>query len=187
MSKDISIIERDPLSNSDIKQYLPDAKIMAYRKLKLYENIDDLLPETNDYAIILYEHSINNGHWICLLKSEGNSGDTPLIEYFDSYGNPPDFPLNWVMCETRKKLGSGKMLLTRMLDNCPYNVIYNPIKYQSKNPVIATCGRHCVFRILNMLKKNMDLPTYYKMMKNYKKRDKTDYDAVVSKYISLVE
>ena len=185
MEYPLNVVKRDPLSNTEIKQYLPDAKIMTYRKLKLYENIDDLLPEDTDYAVILYEHSVNNGHWVCILKRP--NGATPLIEYFDSYGNPPDFPLNWVGCDTRKKLGSGKMLLTRMFDNCPYDIVYNPIKYQNKNPVIATCGRHCVFRILNMLKKNMDLPTYFKMMKKYKKKDKTDYDGVVSKYINLVE
>lgn len=177
----IQEIERDPLSNTEIKKYLPYAKIMTYRKLADYNNIDNLLPNSKDYAIILYEHSVNNGHWICLLKNKD------VMEYFDSYGNPPDFPLNWVGCDTRKKLGSGKMLLTRMLDNCPYNVVYNPIKYQNKNPIIATCGRHCVFRILNMMKKDMDLPSYFKMMKQYKKKDKLDYDGVVSKYINIME
>jgi hypothetical protein len=108
------------------------------------------------------------------------------VEYFDSYGGKVDNPLNWINCKTRKALGSNNCLLTNMLDECPYDVIYNPIVYQSKSPKIATCGRHCVFRILNLLKKNMDLEGYYSFMKREKKKTGLNYDKLVSKYISIV-
>jgi len=101
-------IVESPLDDADIRHYLPNAKIMVYSDLNNYKSIDELLPNSIDYCIILVEDSPNNGHWICVLKYNNT------VEYFDSYGNYPDKNLNWISLEERKKLGQGKPTLIVM-------------------------------------------------------------------------
>jgi hypothetical protein len=88
-----------------------------------------------------------------------------VIEFFDSYGGKPDSQLKWVNQSRRHQLGITDKYLSRLLDNTDLPVIYNKVKYQDGDPDVTTCGRHVVWRILNMLKKNMDLKQYNKMMK----------------------
>jgi hypothetical protein len=52
------------------------------------------------------------------------------------------------------------------MNKCKYKVVYNPIKYQEDEEDINTCGRHCVFRILNLMAKGRNL-----------------YDEIVAEYI----
>lgn len=175
-------VKKDPLGDDEIRKYLPECKIMKYSKLQEYKSIDDLLPNERDYCIMLYEDSKNNGHWVCLLKYDNN------IEYNDSYGGEVDDPLKWTNCKIRKELNEATPYLSHLLNACydKYNILYNPTKYQTENPKIATCGRHCIFRILKMKNNNMNLSDYYKFMKKMKKKYKT-YDNVVSNFIDIIE
>lgn len=172
------IIE-DPLGDDDIRHYLPSAKIMKYSELSNYKSIDDLLPNHKDYVIILYEDSPNKGHWTCVCKYK------PYIEFFDSYGGSPDSQLGWTPCSIRKELNQSKTYLTDLFNKCKYKVIYNPIKYQEEADNINSCGRHCVFRVLNLIKKDCDLAKYYKLMKALKEEYGLTYDEIVSEYIDI--
>jgi hypothetical protein len=109
-----------------------------------------------------------------------------MYEYFDSYGGKIDEPLEWTSCGKRKELNELKPHLSIILSQTPNEVVYNPIKYQIESPQVNTCGRHCIFRILKMIRNDMDLSSYYKYMKSQKKKDGT-YDAVVAKNINIME
>jgi hypothetical protein len=171
------IIE-DPLGDNDIRQYLPNAKILKYSELSNYKTIDDLMPDNTDFSVILYEDSPNKGHWVCVLKYK------PYIEFFDSFGGSPDSQLGWVSCKVRRMLDQSKTYLTDLFNKSPYDIIYNPIKYQATNDDINTCGRHCVFRILNLMKQNRDLAQYYELMKKLKEETNETYDEIVANIIN---
>ena len=180
------IIE-NPMSNDTITKYLPDAIIKSYDELKKYNNIDELLPDRADYCIILYTTSPNNGHWTALIKYAPINGQKGVIEYFDSYGNPVDFPLKWIGKGTAPMLGITAPYLSNLLfKNNPYTVISNSRKYQNiKNPDIATCGRHCVNRVINFIGKKSSLDEYHEMMDNMKNKYKENYDDIVARLINI--
>jgi len=168
----------EPMGDDDIHLYFPNAKIMRYGDLQQYSSIDHLLPKEVDYCFILYEDSVNKGHWTCVSKY----GST--VEFFDSYGGYPDSQLAWVDMARRLKLNQARPWLTHLFDLCPYNVIYNPFKYQTESEDISTCGRHCVWRIINLVENDKDLEGYYKMMKKLKSETNESYDQIVARMIT---
>lgn len=176
--EDIEEAIEEPLGDDDIKKYLPDALIMKYSNLEKYNSIDELLPGNVNYCVILYEESPNKGHWVCVLKYADK------IEFFDSYGGKPDAPLNWNPSIINEHLNQ-KPFLSKLFDECPYEVIYNPIEYQSnKGDDINTCGRHCVFRIINLIQNKRDLKKYYNLMNKLKKKTGASYDEIASFFIN---
>ena len=174
------------LGDDDIKKYLPDAKILKYSDLNKYKNIEELLPNNKSYAIILYENQKNKGHWVCLMRyKDKKKGD--LIEFFDSLADngEPDSQLKWVSGQVNKMLGQGKPILTSLLKKSNLPVIYNKFKFQSEGnkkdgDLINTCGKHCVFRIANLLNNDRNLEDYYKLMATAKKQSKNTFDEIVA-------
>ena len=119
----IEQIMRKPLSDTDLRHILGDCKIITYPELSKYNNINELLPNPYDFVIILLLESPASGHWTALLKY--NNG----YEFFDSYGNPPDYDLShWLTPQERLKLGESQKYLSYLLQGNPY--VYNKIKYQ---------------------------------------------------------
>jgi hypothetical protein len=173
--KKLEIIKEKPLSNFDIKKYLPDAKIITYDELSTYNDINELLQKDKDYAIMLYENSENVGHWVCILKPNANT-----IEFFDPYGLEPDKQLKY-----SEYSNDGNKYLTNLLNKTTQRVIYNPIAYQKEKQDINTCGRWCVARVITMLN-GISLDKFYKMFVNTKKETKKDYDSIVSSIIDKI-
>ena len=55
------------LSDSDIRTILgADTKVLKYSELAGVGSLDELLPRLVDYCIILFEESLNIGHWVAL-------------------------------------------------------------------------------------------------------------------------
>lgn len=175
--EDIKENIEEPLGDDDIKRILPDAPIMKYSRLSEVSNIDEILPSNLSYCIILYEDSPNKGHWICILRYNDN------IEFFDPYGFYPDSQLKWNPKIINQKLNQ-KPFLTSLFDSSPLNIIYNPIKYQTESDDVNTCGRHCVWRIIQLIEEKKDLKEYFKMMKYLKNKTKGTYDQIVSFFIN---
>ncbi len=178
------ILIASPLGDDDIRGFLPNAKIIKYSELKNYKNITDLLPKNNSYAIILYENQPNSGHWTAIMRYNKDGQD--LIEFFDSLADDgkPDSELKWIDKKTNILLGQGKKILTELLKKTHIPVIYNKLKFQSEGNLkdgnhINTCGKHCVFRILNLLDKKMSLKDYINFMNDIKKDSKNTYDEIV--------
>ena len=86
-----------PMSDLDIKHYIKKPTI-KYCELSKYNDIEDLLPNNIDCVIMLVEHSLNNGHWVCILRYND------IIEFFDSYGKPPSYSLKYTSKNENKKL-----------------------------------------------------------------------------------
>jgi hypothetical protein len=176
----IKKVKEDAMSDKLIRQYLPNCKILKYNQFKNYKNLDQIIPNNKDYIIILYETSPNSGHWCCLMNCKGN------YEYFDSYGKEPSQPLSWNTPTINHMLGQDKPYLNYLIDSSHPDTFYNDIEYQSTKNDINTCGRHCIFRILCMIKKDFNLKQYYKFMKSLKNKSNEQYDTIVSYMINLI-
>ena len=111
----INKMVKKPLSDEELKVILgKDLKIVMYPDLADYSSIEELLPNPNDYCIILIVESETkfniSGHWVALLKYDG------IYEYFDPYGNGVDVDLmNWMDAKTRARLNESKPYLTYLL------------------------------------------------------------------------
>jgi hypothetical protein len=167
-----------PMTDLDIKEYLPDARILKYSELSKYHTLDEMLPEQYSYVILLYEDSPNKGHWVCVSKP-----DKKTVEYFDSYGGIPDAPLKWTPKQRRIGMGAGEPLLGLLFDKAPEKVVYNKIHYQNEGQGVNDCGRWCCLRVITM-KKGMKLAKFYDFIRDKAKQFHTDhYDVVVAKLI----
>ena len=162
-----------PMSDKDIRHYLPNANILLYRNLP--DTIEQLLPRKGSYCMILYEQQPMCGHWVCLTRNK-------TINYFDSYGGKPDNPIKYTEEGNREAFGMGTPKLTHLLENSKIPVKYNNFDYQKKNPNIATCGRHCVAYILSFLK-GATLREYKQFVDGIKKYLKSGYDEAISEII----
>jgi hypothetical protein len=177
MDGGVGHIIETPMSDADIKEYLPSAPILKYSELAKYPTLGDLLPDVKSYCILLYEDSPNRGHWVVVSRPvEG------VAEYFDSYGGAPDEPLSWTPKDRRIQLGAGRPLLTQLFDKCPEEVVYNKVKYQRASEKVNDCGRWCVARILKM-KAGMDLKQFHKWVLEEDKKYPGNKDAFVSQLI----
>ena len=174
IKNDIDAVKEEPMSDIIISKYLKNPKIIEYREFKNYNNIDQLLPNNNDYCIILFRSS-DSAHWIAILKQND------IIEHFCSYGSKPDqYYFDWNTQNENNSLEQYEPYLSNLLKNCKYEVIYNPIKYQKISNDIASCGRHCVIRIVAMLNHDYNLNNYYDYMKRKKNELQLSYDEIVS-------
>ena len=146
----IKQLRETPISNQYILSKI-NTNIIGYSMLKNIVNIDDIL--YNDTCIILYETTNNDkvGHWVCLCKRNNT------LSFFDSYGRIPD----------DIKYNVQEPYLSLLLYNSPYNLEYSEHNYQlQKNS--ATCGYHCIVRILF---KNKSLAYYQKFMSQFNNQD----------------
>lgn len=166
-----------PMSDADIKEYLPDAPIIRYAELSKYPTLHDLLPNVKDYVFLLYEDSPNRGHWVLVSRPEEG-----IAEYFDSYGGYVDAPLKWTPEHNRIALGAGQPLLSIMFDKCEEDVVYNKHKYQKDGGHVNDCGRWCVLRALKM-KAGLNLQQFYKYVLKEDKQYIGDKDAMVAQLV----
>lgn len=177
----VNEVKKVSMSDELIKFYLPNAKIIIYNNLKDYNTIEEILPENKSFAVLLYV-SANlitevSGHWTCITRLNNE------ISYFDSYGKTPDYAIDhWFKKNTEQQT----KYLSQFLNKTKLKVFYNGIQYQSTPGDISTCGRHCIFYILNM-QKDKDLHDYYILMKNIKEKTNMTYDKIVSYMINNID
>lgn len=114
----------------------------------------------------------NYGHWCCVMKHNDR------IEFFDPYGDAlPDDEFKYIPKQFQKVSKQNYPYLTNLLYKSGMPVEYNNYKYQKKGGNIKTCGRHCVFRILN---KDLKLDQYNKLIKMLSKKFKMPSDKIVT-------
>jgi len=107
-----------PLSSDKVKSALgANTRILKYSDLKQFNTIQDLLPNKNDFVIILIEDKQDSGHWTCLMNT--NKG----YYYFNSYGGKYDSDLSVIPMCIRSILGQNKKEITRLLGEnvCDWN------------------------------------------------------------------
>jgi hypothetical protein len=134
------------LSDSDIDRWVGKGHIIKYSDLADYSNINELLPNDKDFKIILVESSVNQGHWVAIMKY----GD--IIEYFNSYGTKFEYDFKFIPTMVKHLLGQGGNLLTKLLKTKDkgQKIYYNKKKLQQINDNVNTCGRWVVARVLAM-------------------------------------
>ena len=174
---------KHPLSDTELKKILgKETKIIMYPDLAKYSSIEQLLPNPNDYCIILIVEDENkytiSGHWTALLKYNG------IYEYYDPYGNDVDVDLiNWMDKKIRVKLHESKPYLTYLLKGRKY--IYNKVKYEALRRGINTCGSHCCFRIYQFTKYNRTLEEYQKHMLELSTQYGIGFDKIVASFVAF--
>ena len=166
-----------PMSDADIHEYLPEARIIKYSELAKYPELHAVLPQVESFCFLLYEDSPNKGHWVVISRPKEGTA-----EYFDSYGGQPDAPLRWTPIGRRVGLGEGKPYLSMLLEKSPDEIVYNKVKYQKDGEGVNDCGRWCVLRTLRM-KAGEDLNQFHRFIDKEARALKEPYDAVVSKLI----
>ena len=164
------------LSDADIRKILgQDAKIVKYSELSQFTDIDQLLPNQLDFCIVLYEDSIDHGHWVGLSKYDGR------YEHFDSYGLQPDKELAWISIQKRRSLHEDEPYLSNLLKHEQY--AYNNVRYQQSDVGVNTCGYHVVHRLYRLLHQKVDLGAYHNFMHSLKEDFNTSYDIIVAEFI----
>ena len=179
----INKIVKTELPDEELKVILrEDLKIIMYPDLAKHSSIELLLPNPNDYCIILIVESETkfniSGHWCALLKYDG------MYERFDPYGNDVDVDLmTWMDAKTRLSLNESKPYLTYLLKGRKY--IYNKTKYEVLRKGINTCGSHSSYRIYQFKKYGLKLPEYQQHMLNLSKQYGVGFDKIVARFVSF--
>jgi hypothetical protein len=144
-----------PISDTEISQKLPGIKIVSYPELA-----NGLPFDSQGRFMLLYVTDVSKdaqlGHWVCVFKKDKS------IFYFDSYGNLPDEPLSWLSQNKRKSLHQYTPYLSQHLKASGLPVYYNPFPLQSPAHKIATCGKHCVIRLIHRDKSIDDYAAFLK-------------------------
>lgn len=137
-----------PLSFEDLKNVLPEVNVLTYKELPNdLQSLIALLP-----LIILYKNTSNSGHYVCLFQNKEG------ICFFDPYGKDKKTK-KWMKPDAQIEVwkgGFGKYSGKPKLDKLLYEahskhgipVYANDIPYQIYDPLIATCGYHCLLRII---------------------------------------
>jgi hypothetical protein len=172
-------VKADALSDSLIRKYLPNCRILKYSQFKQFRSLDEILPNNKDYVIILYETTLNSGHWCCITKFKD------CYQYFDSYGKYPSQPLEWNKPEMNKMLGQDKPYLSMLFDKSKLRVVYNPVQFQSKKSPISTCGAYDTLRASELQKHNTTLEEFNDMLEEVKKGTGLNYDEIVSNLVHM--
>lgn len=145
------------LTDEDIRTMLgSDISILNYPQLESMKDIDDMF-DSKGRCILLYPNAaINAGHWCCLIRRPDS------IEFFDPYGDKPEEQKNGLSRTRLQELEIHEPYLMRLMRNKRIPIFYNKLGFQQKNDDVATCGRHCVVRLLYS---PYDLDTYHQIIK----------------------
>jgi hypothetical protein len=161
------------LTDTDIMHLMGNrAKILTYKDIYNYSNIDSLL-KPYDVVIILFETVPDKGHWTILFKRNKKQ-----IEFFDSYGFIVDVELDYVDKKYKNQLKENYRYLTRLIYESPYELEYNPYKFQKMKKDINTCGRWCVLRYEY---KKLTIDQFYKLINSVK----IDKDILVTLLVTI--
>lgn len=152
---------KHPMTDDEIEYHLGKKaknRIISYEDLENYQYIEQLLPNSFDYIIILVEWKENNGHWICMLRYIDSQTKKSTIEIFDPYGNPIVSTLDKIKSEYMRIRQPKQLIVDLVQDalNKNYQVKQNRHQFQSKNSNINTCGRWVILRIVSCIKLKMN-------------------------------
>ncbi len=167
-------LERKPLDNFQMVDYgLPRTKVVLYKELAYVSSLEELFSDC-DIIFLLYQPLDGNiGHWVALSKFGRN------IEYFCSYGLPPDTPITrWFRDGQRKYLGE---LFTKGNN---YYIRYNAHPFQKRANDITTCGRWCLLRA-RTINEGVSLPQFIDMLEALKKKTRRSYDSIVADLVGI--
>jgi hypothetical protein len=179
---EVKTISETPMGDDNIRKYFPNAKILKYSELADIQDITQLLPQDKSFFFLLYEQSLNTGHWVVVNRYKDNGRDT--ICFFCSYGSKIDGPLYWNNPAKNRELGQSRPYLTELLQKSGKHLQYNKVQYQSKTSPVATCGAFATLWIKANIRDNMNLQDFHDWIAEIKKETGLSYDAIASNAIS---
>jgi len=108
-------------------------------------------------------------------------GDTPVLEFFDSYGFFPDSEKKYIGELFLLASDQKKNTLARLLYDASYKYVveYNNYRLQNRSGLIATCGRHVISRILL---KDMNIDEYNRFLHSFPGLTPDDVVTIISEY-----
>lgn len=176
------------LSGKDMKKLLGNVKILEYPELRNYTDINDVFDSQGRCVLFLIEQKDGDnvtGHWDALFSSVDKQGNKE-INFFDSYGLPPNGWNKYVSMSIQKQLSevNGTMLLPLLqkAKNQGYKVLYNHVKLQQMKPNVKTCGDFVSSRLL---KKDLNNDEYIQFLDSLKSQYKVKtYDEAVCIFIN---
>lgn len=131
-----------------------NTNIVLYNNLGDYDTLSDLTGEKNNCVILYETNGKLVGHWVLLLYHP----DRNTFEFFDSYGNTPDYILyNGIGFYKGENPHLSQMILAEKRP-----VEYNDYPLQKLSRDVATCGRWCYARYLF---KSVDIDTFIDFFK----------------------
>jgi len=97
-----------------------------------------------------------------------------------------DSCVKWYKDIPATKIGGGATpYLTKILQNCPYKIIYNGFDFQdNKDLAVSTCGRWCCLRH-QTIQDGMELKQFIDTIKAVKNKTKLSFDEIVSELINI--
>jgi hypothetical protein len=131
-----------PLSDADIRKILGDVPTVTYPELEDMSSIDQCFDEHGRCILFFPNVSATMGHWCCMIRRPKS------IEFFDSYGDPPEAQKDGLSEARKEELDIDEPALMRLLRASGKPVYYNTFPFQKDRSDIATCGRHCIVRLL---------------------------------------
>jgi hypothetical protein len=127
-----------PISNKEMYNYIGRGNVVikGYDELHPNMNLDQLFDGTDALIILYLIQGQNSGHWCCMLRKKKN------IEFFDSYGKKLDYSL---------KYNDDRLPIISeiLLKNGVSRVENNVYPFQKADDRVSTCGRYCVWRVMN--------------------------------------
>jgi hypothetical protein len=155
-------------SNEDISTMLAPfggCPIIKYPELEDVTNVINLLKQYGFIVVLFMNGSLNYGHWCCLTLSPSSkmSNNKQSINFFDSYGIPPDSQKDYIDDNFLELSDQERNYLSEALYRLSdqYNIEYQEKQLQKKSKTNKTCGRHCICRIIL---KDYPLELYQKFM-----------------------
>lgn len=178
-TEDADRIKYDSMDDAEIRTVCPDARIMTNGDLSQFQHIDELFPQQSGHVFLLYG-PVSEGHWVLVSKYNN------VIEFFNSYSGRVDGCVKWYKNIPATKIGGGATpYLTKILQNCPYKIIYNGFDFQdNKDLAVSTCGRWCCLRH-QTIQDGMSLKQFIETIKAVKKKTKLSFDEIVSELINI--
>lgn len=170
-----------PLSDSEIRAALPGVRVLTYNNLNRFRSIDELLaPAGACVFLVINDVSPQSleGHWMCCF----DAGDH--IQVFDSLGEYPDDELGYLPMKFREATNQAKAMLSHLLYDDGRPVRYNDHKLQSSDRHVATCGRHCIVRLLN---RGLGEDEYARRLRSQAKRRGVTPDDVVVELTKILD
>lgn len=135
------------LSDGDIRKLLgAGTTVLLYPQLQDMQSVPF---DRNGICVVLYlTENDHTGHWTLLLQRSSTE-----IEFFDSFGLPPDGDARWLNSQKRASLGESQQLIQAVLrrmkvENPSLQVYYNTRDFQSKQEGVDDCGRYVAARAL---------------------------------------
>lgn len=151
----MNTLKKKAFSTDDMMKVVDgNTNVMAYPKLRHYNNIDEVLGK-HGACIVLYETKKNYGHWCLIFKLSPTT-----IEFFDPYCYSVDEQLKFIPKNFRKENNEKFPHLSYLLYNSPYKLTYNHHRFQKLAKDVNTCGRWCSIRLVL---RNLPLKKFIKL------------------------